>query len=554
MTIYDVVNYGSRIGSGLPGAGIAQGALFAVVGANLGPAQPVQATFPLPTTDGLGGVTITIAASDGSTINGIMVYATLNEVDAILPSSTALGAATVTVNNGGTTASFPFNVVQTAFGIFTGAGVYNVNPDGSTTLNAPGQSAQPEQTILINGTGLGAIPSDETQPGVTDVPNATITVWVGTTQATVVSAGRGTCCSGIDPNFPIPQGIAAWDVIAVVIPDGTAGCQVAVSVQSGNIVSNAALIAVAPGGGTCPEALLVNNGTPVLVSGVVNTGLIDMTHIVTGQSIGGLSLTSTVASAGATFYPANFGPNPVPLPSYPADLKASVGSCWVTSSRYDSSIPVVPPPPSTTPPPTPPTPLDAGPQLNITAPNVTQAMIQQNGLYSAGTVITSIVIPGLPSSTTGGPDFLVPGPYTLDNGSGGADIGPFVANLVNPTPVNWTNMPSGGNAIDTTQGVTLTWTGGDPDGVVAITGSSSALQGTVSYSGFFYCYALAAAGQFSVPSFITEQLPPTGTPATGGIAVLQIDAVIDNLLTNIPGFAYVAYFSQQAVGAAVVFQ
>src|SRR5579864_7555802 len=74
IIITDIVNYGSRIGSGLPGSGIAQGALFAVTGGGLGPDQPVQASFPLPTTDGLGGVSITVKAG-ATTVNAIMVYA-----------------------------------------------------------------------------------------------------------------------------------------------------------------------------------------------------------------------------------------------------------------------------------------------------------------------------------------------------------------------------------------------------------------------------------------------------------------------------------------------
>ena len=75
--------------------------------------------------------------------------------------------------------------------------------DGSTAPNSSTQSVQPGQDVLINGTGLGAITSDETQSGVTDVPAATVQVYVGTQPATVVSAGRGLCCDGLDPRFPV---------------------------------------------------------------------------------------------------------------------------------------------------------------------------------------------------------------------------------------------------------------------------------------------------------------------------------------------------------------
>jgi len=58
VSISAVVNTGSRIQSASPFYGIAQGALFAITGKGLGPDELQQASFPLPTTDGLGGVTV----------------------------------------------------------------------------------------------------------------------------------------------------------------------------------------------------------------------------------------------------------------------------------------------------------------------------------------------------------------------------------------------------------------------------------------------------------------------------------------------------------------
>src|SRR6266704_909692 len=188
VTIGSVMNAGSRVASG-QFYGIAQGSLFAINGKGVGPDQFQQATFPLPTTDGLGGVTVQ-ASVGGATVDCIMVYVAPNEVGAIMPSNTPLGTGTVTVtvNNNGVTASKPITVVAAAFGIFTrnygfGAGpavAFNVSPDdGSVAPNSDMQSTQPGQDVLINGTGLGAISSDETQSGVTDVPNTTIQVYVG---------------------------------------------------------------------------------------------------------------------------------------------------------------------------------------------------------------------------------------------------------------------------------------------------------------------------------------------------------------------------------------
>jgi CheY-like chemotaxis protein len=61
--------------------------------------------------------------------------------------------------------------------------------------NSGMQSAQPGQDVVINGTGLGAITSDETQSGVTDVPATAIQVYVGVKPAAVVSVALHTLTS-----------------------------------------------------------------------------------------------------------------------------------------------------------------------------------------------------------------------------------------------------------------------------------------------------------------------------------------------------------------------
>src|SRR4051812_26689249 len=118
VTIGSVVNAGSRVTNTSPFYGIAQGALFAIRGQGLGPDPLQQASFPLPTTDGLAGVTVQ-ASVGGATVDCIMVYVSSTEVGAILPSSTPIGTGTVTLNSNGATASKPITVVAAAFGIFT---------------------------------------------------------------------------------------------------------------------------------------------------------------------------------------------------------------------------------------------------------------------------------------------------------------------------------------------------------------------------------------------------------------------------------------------------
>src|SRR5882672_7689067 len=198
----------------------------------------------------------------GATLDAIMVYVAPNEAAAILPSLTPIGTGTIKVTSNGVSATAPIKVVASAFGIFTQrlgfagpAAAFNVSADdGSAALNIGMNSAQPGQDVVINGTGLGAITSDETQSGVTDVPATPFQVYVGVKPATVVSAGRGVCCEGLDPAYRIPQGIAAWDVIRFTIPDGVEGCFIPVVVQTGNFVSNLATVSIAAGGGACTPA------------------------------------------------------------------------------------------------------------------------------------------------------------------------------------------------------------------------------------------------------------------------------------------------------------
>jgi uncharacterized protein (TIGR03437 family) len=63
-----MVNAASSIEAGLPNGDVAQGSIFSIWGKNLGPTSPVWVTsFPLPTTQGLGGVTIQVKDSAGVT-------------------------------------------------------------------------------------------------------------------------------------------------------------------------------------------------------------------------------------------------------------------------------------------------------------------------------------------------------------------------------------------------------------------------------------------------------------------------------------------------------
>ena len=514
VTITNVFNAASRVVNG----SIAQGALISVVGKGVGTPDIEQATFPLPTVTGLGGVTIQISAG-GQSYDAIIVYTKPNEVGAILPSAVPVGPATLTVNNNSATASKDINVIDAAFGIFTQkygtanglALAFNANADGSLTPNSITQSVMAGQDVIINGTGLGAISSDETQSGATDIPAANVHVYVGIQAATVVSAGRGTCCDGIDPAYQVPQGIAAWDVIRFTVPDGMTGCYLPVVVQIGKTVSNLATISIDPGGAAC---------TPV-PSGIPQD-LADKLANQTGMSYGfvglgrgftqninnrGVLVTSRVDGGSASFvrYP-DVPATPVPVQTiYPANVCSVNG--WPGANGPGSvdvngnPVTIVPLKSIG---------LDAGTPIVVKGSSGSRNIVKR-------TVGQIFDYPGATFGDTAPGNYFDSGHYTVTDASGGKDIGGFTGAIDVPVAhVIWTNIPDITKPLDRAQDLVIKWTGGTPGTQVVVTGSGLANGvGTA-----FQCAAPVEAGQFTIPSYILLLMPPkSSSPITSGLTV-----------------------------------
>ncbi len=545
--IDDVVNAAGRIPSGFPGHGVAQGALFAVTGRGLGPATLQQASYPLPTTSGLAGVTVTIAAG-GSTVNAILVYVLEREIGAILPSNTPVGTATVTVSNNGVTASAPLTVVPAAFGIFSldyysgtqHAAAFNEAGDGSVALNylePLGRSATPGQTVIISGTGLGAIPSDETQPGDGSSPSVTPKIFVGVKPAVVLSAGRGSLQALPDglPAFPVPRDLAALDVIKFTVPEGISGCKVSVAVQIGSFVSNLAWIAISPDGSACIDPNRAVFADTVDLAGSAKIASVNLLRTTLRTSTNG-----AVTEIGTETGTANFTQFTVPVPvtvrladyAYSAlASSAPPGSCIVQTFRVVTAA-MPPPIPVQPPDPDPPKPLDAGPAINVrnAAGSVQVLRKIREGAYGGG-IGSSFAIPGVPPDNS--KLFLTPGVVTASNNPGGADIPAFTASLTLPRPpLVFENIDAIPASLDRTAGITVRWSGGDPESFVNITGTSQNFGDKEVLLGSFFCSERISAGQFTVPPFITmtqpvtvglPPLPPIGTIAVWNYAVSRID-------------------------------
>ena len=530
-----IVNAASYIQPGLPNYGIAQGSIFVVFGSNMGPAQLAQAGFPLPSATGLAGTSVQITVS-GVTVNAYMIYTSATQLAAILPSNTPTGAGALTVTfNGQKSDSVPIQVVASAFGIFTlnqagsGPAIVQNFVAGATALpiNGLAESANPNQTLILYGTGLGKVDFDESGPARSQDLPLDIMIFVGGKQATITYKGRSSCCAGLDQ-------------INFIVPTGVTGCHVPVVVKIGNIVSNFTTISIAATGKVCSDAnglssdqltTLINSGKPISLGSVI----LDRTSFKISLPAPIGNIESKTDSGSASF--SRYSPMQLQTTQNAAFSVISFGACYVFSGAGQTATPPV----DLTPPQT----LDAGPVINLNGPNgMKQLPKSQFGSYSA-MLGGGTPIPGGPAAT---PLYLDKGAYMAENGSGGADVGHFTASLMVPDPLVWTNQDSI-NTVPRTQGLNLTWSGGDPSGYVSMVGTS-ANNGVF---GGFICIERVSAGQFTVPNVVLLALPPSATPQGTPTGFLSVGSTVTSTFTA-PGIDIGTFISTVSSAKQVAFQ
>jgi hypothetical protein len=362
-------------------------------------------------------------------------------------------------------------VVASAVGLDTFYGTGNgtgVATDLNGHLIGFNNSAMPGQTLVVWGSGLGADPGndDRTYPQKSNnLTNISTQIYFGGVTATILYRGRS----------PYP----GVDQYNVVVPTGVSpGCFVSVVAVTGSVVSNAVTLAVNPNGGACSDPASGLTGSQLQslagkAGGNVNSlllGIIQTT--VNGKSqAAGAALPAAESSA-------EFGKG---------YEYASQGSCTIVppgqaslSGTGPSGIGI---------------PLDAG-AIQLTGPT---GQVSLNGGEAP--------LPG--SGTT-----VPAGVYTF-TGAGGKDLGSFQTALNVQTPLTLTNL-SALATITRSQGATVTWTGGFPNGDVEIEGDVGDQYGTVR----FYCHAPSGAGQFAIPPSILLALPP----GSGGLLVTNATA------------------------------
>src|SRR5579864_2558398 len=140
---------------------IAQGSIFVVFGIGMGPAALTFAPgLPLPTSVPAANGTSIAISSGGQKVGAYIVYTSALQVAAILPSTTPVGTASVTLTyNGQTSAAYTISVVQSRLGMFTanqqgnGPAAAQHGVDSSPLMLT--KAARPGETVVLYGTGLG---------------------------------------------------------------------------------------------------------------------------------------------------------------------------------------------------------------------------------------------------------------------------------------------------------------------------------------------------------------------------------------------------------------
>ena len=197
-------NAASYIPAGIPAGAIAQGSIFSVFGANLGPSTPAGPSgFPLQTT--LAGVTINVIQGV-TTVQAIPIFVSASQINAIMPSNAPIGTASLQVvfNNARSNKS-PVRIANNAMGIFTALGtglgpgaIENFVTAANQPINTPAISATLGQAVTLYGTGLGPVTGgDNVAPPAGNLPTK-VEVFVGGVPAQVAYSGRSPCCAGID--------------------------------------------------------------------------------------------------------------------------------------------------------------------------------------------------------------------------------------------------------------------------------------------------------------------------------------------------------------------
>ncbi len=458
-----IQNNSSRIATGLPNYGIAPSSIFVVVGTGLAdPGDPVlqsSAEPGIPLT--LNGASITVVVN-GVTTHPALYYTSPKQLAAVLPAATPIGTGTLTVTYRGTTsAAAAIKVVPSALGIntyYTNSGVATDAVTGALLTYT--NSGTPGQTIVLWTTGLGADPadSDTTYTLTPHTVNTPLQIYIGGAPATILYQGASVYPGVNQINLTMPDTVPS-------------GCWVALAAVAGGVVSNIATLPINKGGGACTDAVSGLNGNQIApaTGQTLRTGLVAIIQSDAPNKNGGRTVTSSTDAAFEKY-----------SGIYAPGNSVSPGGC-IVNDLTPATIGGI-------------TGMDVG-TISLAGPSgLSVTLASQFGIKGAFfAMLPSGAIP-----PTGGT-------FTF-KGAGGADVGSFTSTLTFANPLfAWTNQSAGAN-IDRSQGLTVTWSGGNPGSYVIITGTSGTATNPQVIGGYT-CLASIDDGKFTVPSYILSALP-----------------------------------------------
>lgn len=480
-----VFNAASYMPGGIPAAAIAQGSVFTVFGANMGPSKPATAnSFPLG--NNLGGVTMTVTQGS-TTVNAIPVYVSASQINAIMPSNAPIGTASLRVFFNNAPSNFtPVRITNTAFGIFTALGtgigpgvLQNFVSQSNQPINEPKITAKPGQTITLWGTGLGPVPYPDTQaPKAGNLP-VQVQVFVGGIPATVAYSGRSPCCSGSD------------QIVFQVPTNAPQGCWVPVYVKTaGSVVSNFVTMAIDSAGKTCTNPIF-----PAISSVMVNGGSFGEAIVYRLTMHEDVGVTAPVDVTGDFHFEAAFNVLPAQFPFDSTVSMPPPGTCTAYTEQGDMLRGTLLPGSLLGA-----TELGIGPPFQLKGPNGTVSLDYPVSSYRAGPLGGLISNNILPNSL-----YLSPGSYTMTS-EGGTDVGPFSATFNIPPPLTWTNRNQL-TTVDHTQPLTISWSGGDTGQEIAVIGVGEDLP--TNSTAVFKCVAQPGASSMTIPPDVLANLPST---------------------------------------------
>jgi hypothetical protein len=195
--------------------------------------------------------------------------------------------------------------------------------------------------------------------------------------------------------------------------------------------------------------------------------------------------------------------------------------------------------------------LDAGTPLTVSGPNGARDLPRSTS--SVGNIAYSAVT----GAGTAG-NWMDAGMYTF-TGPGSSVVGSFSGTLGVPAEFVVTN-PDALATVNRAAGLTVTWTGGDPDTLVFITGSSFVTSSTGAVTGaVFQCYENNPTRHFSVPVSVLQQLPASTSISVGPISIffpgsLGVSSISKSVRVQVPGIDVFSLTSSYEYSFTSVYQ